>query len=82
MNLADMMEGLREGAAKQTKFMGITLTQVEVGPILAEYAELRAEVERLTMALQQIIERYAASEEGWPAEDMRAIARAALEPKP
>jgi Glu-tRNA(Gln) amidotransferase subunit E-like FAD-binding protein len=44
--------------------------------------EAAAEIERLREALQQIIERYAASEEGWPAEDMRAIARAALEPKP
>jgi archaellum component FlaC len=47
MNLADMMEGMREAASKNTKFVGINLTQVEINPILAEYDTMRAEVERL-----------------------------------
>jgi hypothetical protein len=42
-----MMEGLREGAAKQSKFMGITLTRTEIEPMLAEYDALRVENERL-----------------------------------
>jgi hypothetical protein len=40
MNLADMMEGLRRSAKENTKFYGITLTQAEIAPILAEYDQL------------------------------------------
>ena len=52
MTLADMMEGLREGAAKQSKFMGITLTCTEVEPILAEYDALHAEIEWLKAEIE------------------------------
>lgn len=41
MNLSDLMEGLREAQKEQTKFCGITLTQKEIGPILAEYDQLK-----------------------------------------
>jgi hypothetical protein len=43
---------------------------------------LQAEIEQLQAALRQIVERYETAEDGWPAEDMRSIAKAALEPKP
>src|SRR3954463_12301606 len=40
MNLADVMEELRSSAKENTKFYGITLTQAEIAPILAEYDQL------------------------------------------
>jgi hypothetical protein len=47
-----------------------------------ENTRLRDDNERLTAVLEQIVKRYETPEDGWPAEDMRAIARAALERKP
>jgi hypothetical protein len=40
MTLCELMESLRKGLKKQTKFYGITLTKEEVGPILEEYDRL------------------------------------------
>ena len=73
--------------AETEKLLGEAAAEIErlkevVTRLHAEKREQKAEVEQLRSALQQIIERYAASEEGWPAEDMRAIARDALERKP
>jgi hypothetical protein len=44
-------------------------------------SELEAELERLRAALQSIVQRYETAEDGWPAEDMREMARRALEGK-
>ena len=44
--------------------------------------KMEADNERMRAALQQIVDRYETAEDGWPAEDMRAIARRALENKP
>ena len=65
MNLSDMMNGLREGAAKQTKFMGITLTRTEVEPILAEWDALRAENERLRAAIRKYLSHQVGHQEGY-----------------
>lgn len=35
--------------------------------------------ERLLAALREIVRRYETAEDGWPAEDMRELARRALE---
>jgi hypothetical protein len=40
---------------------------------------LRTEIERLRAALQKIIKRYETAEDGWPAEDMVAMAKNALD---
>ena len=47
----------------------------------AKIVQLEAEIERLRAALHQIVERYKTAEDGWPAEDMRAMAEDALEEK-
>lgn len=56
MNFTDMMEGLREAAAKRTKYVGINLTMAEADPILAEYDELCAEIKRLQQRMKEIID--------------------------
>jgi hypothetical protein len=40
MTLSDLMEGLRRAVKADTKIASITLTQAEIGPILAEYDKL------------------------------------------
>ncbi len=39
----------------------------------------RAKIERLQAALKAIVDRYETAEHGWPAEDMREMARRALD---
>jgi len=53
MNLADMMGGLRSASAHNSRIVSIALTQREIGPILSEYDNLLAEIERLKSELRE-----------------------------
>jgi len=55
---------------------------VQVGMLCdlrAEIERLKAEIERLRAALNNIVTRYDTKQDGWHAEDMKEIARRALE---
>jgi hypothetical protein len=75
----DIVERLRRAGVRDGFVIILKQHTNEAADEIERLRLLRTEIERLRAALQKIIKRYETAEDGWPAEDMVAMAKNALD---